>query len=142
MMNRDEARALIDKVGRMTKHYAQISVTATEEGTTRFSNSGINQNVTVSDVSVSLTLFDGKKEARCSTNVINGNGLEKLVRDTEAILPFVPDGEFEAFRYVQEPGGACAREYVPEPPGKHRTPSRRTFSGISPPNHCRRSVRI
>jgi predicted Zn-dependent protease len=103
MLSKDQAQSIIKNICSMTKHYAVVSVSASDEGTTRFANSEINQNVSVSNISVSLTLYDGKKEASGSANVITGDGLNKLVRDTEAMLPFVPEGEFGPFPFSKEP---------------------------------------
>jgi predicted Zn-dependent protease len=93
----------IKKITSETKHYAQVRIHENQQGTTRFANSEISQNVTITDTSVTLTLFDGKKEATASTNILTDEGLTGLVRDAETLLAHVPEGEFEAFPFSQEP---------------------------------------
>jgi predicted Zn-dependent protease len=97
MLTKENARAMVDKISAYTKHYALITITDTEENTTRFANSEINQHVSVSDTKLSLTLYDGKKEAACATNVLSDEGLSALTQTAEDMLPFVPEGAYEAF---------------------------------------------
>ena len=103
MLNRDEARAVIKKLESYTSHYTTVNITSGSQGTTRFANSEISQNITITDTTVSLTLYDGKKEATTSTNVLTDNGLKQLVKDAEAMLAYVPEGEYEAFKMSEEP---------------------------------------
>lgn len=103
MLNKQAAQNITEKLSAYTQHYATILITDNEQGTTRFANSEISQNVSISDATVSLTVYDGKKEATCTTNVLTDEGLRKLANDAEAILPFVPDGEFEAFPFSTDP---------------------------------------
>lgn len=102
MLNKDTARTIIDTLIAETKNHAVVYIDEDVQETTRFANSEINQNVSIADTTVRLTLFDGKKEATCATNVLTGDGLRKLVRDTEAMLPYIPEGEFGAFTVSQE----------------------------------------
>jgi len=103
MLNKDDARAIIKKLESFTKHYTVVNIASSNTGTTRFANSEISQNIAISDTTVSLTLYDGKKEATTSTNVLTNNGLEYLVRDAEAMLAHVPEGEYEAFKMNDQP---------------------------------------
>ncbi|MCL2604050.1 MAG: TldD/PmbA family protein [Defluviitaleaceae bacterium] len=103
MLDKNKAREIIQSVTAQTKNYAQVRVTASEQGTTRFANSEISQNVSVADVTVTLAVFDGKKEAIASTNVLTPEGLTQLAKDADALLRHVPDGEFEAFPLSTEP---------------------------------------
>jgi len=48
-------------------------------------------------------VYDGKREATCSTNDVSGEGIKALVQDAEALLEFVPEGEFEPFIMSQAP---------------------------------------
>jgi len=103
MLNKNAAQGIIEKLTSYTNHYATINISSGSQGTTRFANSEISQNVTISDNSVSLTVYDGKKEATASTNVITDDGLKQLAKDAEAMLAYVPEGEFEAFPMSTEP---------------------------------------
>ena len=109
MLNKETAAALVKKICSYTNYYATVVIESNEQGVTRFANSGINQNVSIADAIIKLTLHDGKKETTCSSNVMTDEGLKKLVRDAESILPFVPDGEYELFPVSDEPTGV--REY-------------------------------
>jgi len=117
MLNREQAKALIQKATSSTKYYATVSISTTEQGVTRFANSEISQNVTITDGAATITLYDGKKKVSCTTNALLDSGMEQLVRDAESMLQFVPEGEFEAFPFskedVQEPvsDGTLARAF-------------------------------
>ena len=103
MLNKSAAQAITQKLTSYVNHYATVNINDTSQGTTRFANSEISQNVTISDTTVSLTVYDGKKEATCATNVLTDEGLKQLAQDAEAMLAYVPEGEFEAFTMSQEP---------------------------------------
>jgi predicted Zn-dependent protease len=111
MTDKENARALIHKIGSQTKHYATVVLSEANRRTTRFANSEITQSIAASDATVTLTLHNGKKEATCTTNVLTDEGLRKLVQSAEDRLPFVPAGEHEAF--VMSAGEA--REAVASP---------------------------
>lgn len=103
MLDKNQAKTIIEKIQSYTRYDASVVILDDEQGVTRFANSEINQNVCIADTNISLTLYDGKKEATCSGNVGTDDGLRKLVQDAEAILPYVPDGEFEYFPASEEP---------------------------------------
>jgi len=105
MLNKQTAKAITEKLTSYVKHYATVNIMTTSNGTTRFANSEISQNITISDTNISLTVYDGKKEATCSTNVLTDEGLKQLANDAQAMLAFVPEGEFEIFPMSQEPVG-------------------------------------
>jgi len=102
MLNKERARAFVEKAVSSTKYYAVVSLSASEQGTTRFANSEISQNVTITDERMSLTLYDGKKQATCATNDLSDSGIAQLVQDAEIMLQFVPEGEFGAFPFSKE----------------------------------------
>jgi len=87
---------LIKKLTSYTKYYGVVNIRGEQQGVTRFANSEISQNINQSDISVSLTLHDGKKEAVCTTNVLDDDGLQQLARDTESLLEISPEGDFDA----------------------------------------------
>ena len=103
MLDRDAAKAIIEKISSETKYYATVVISETDSGITRFANSEITQNVSITDTSVEVTVYEGKREATCSTNDMSSEGLKALVQDAEALLTFVPEGEFEPFIMPQEP---------------------------------------
>ena len=94
-MDADFIAGLIKKLTSYTKYYGVVNIQGSRQGVTRFANSEISQNVNQSDLSVSLTLHDGKKEATCRTNVLDDDGLKQLARDTESLLALIPEGEFD-----------------------------------------------
>jgi len=95
-MDKQLAVDLVKKLTSYTKHYAVVNISGQSQGVTRFANSEISQNVNKSDLQISLTLHDGKKEATSSTNVLDNASLKKLVQDTETMLAVSPAGEFDA----------------------------------------------
>jgi len=103
MLNKNEAKAIIQKLKSYTKYYTVVNIASGTTGTTRFANSEISQNITITDTTVSVTLYDGKKEATTSTNVLTDDGLKQLVQDAEAMLAHVPPGEYEAFKMSSTP---------------------------------------
>jgi len=103
MLSRDAAKAIIKRVSAETEHYATVFILDSESGVTRFANSEITQNVSVADTSVSFTMFNGKKEATCSTNDVSTEGLKAVVKDAGALLEYVPEGDYEPFEMPHQP---------------------------------------
>ena len=110
MLNREEAKKIIDTVSDSTGYYATVFVRESDSGVTRFANSEITQNVSITNTSVSVTVYEGKKEATCSTNDVSSDGLKAIVKDAEALLAFVPEGNYEPFDMSQEP----VKESIPD----------------------------
>ena len=102
MLSRASVKALIEKVTASTKYHALVTISATQQGVTRFANSEISQNITITDGNASITLYDGKKQVTCTTNALLESGMEQLVRDAESMLAYVPEGEYGAFPFSQE----------------------------------------
>lgn len=102
MLNKQEAKALVQKLISSTKYQALIVITSTDEGVTRFANSEISQNITITEGRATVTLYDGKKQATCTTNALLESGMEQLVRDAESMLAHVPEGEYGAFPFSKE----------------------------------------
>jgi len=100
-MDRTKAVELIKKLTSYTQYYGVVNIKGNRQGVTRFANSEISQNVNQSDISISLTLHDGKKEATCSTNVLDDEGLKQLVQDTENLLAVTPQGKFDRFSWKE-----------------------------------------
>ncbi|MCL2360802.1 MAG: TldD/PmbA family protein [Defluviitaleaceae bacterium] len=103
MLNKQAAQGIIEKLTSYVNVYATVNISYGSNGTTRFANSEITQNTTINDTSVSLTVYEGKKEATCTTNVLTEAGLKQLAKDAQAMLQVVPEGEFEAFPMSKEP---------------------------------------
>ncbi|MCL2287012.1 MAG: TldD/PmbA family protein [Firmicutes bacterium] len=102
MLNKEQAKILMDKAFSATKYYGTAVLSASEQGTTRFANSEISQNVTITDGRLSFTVYDGKKQATCATNDLSDSGILQLVKDAEEMLQLVPEGEFGAFPFSKE----------------------------------------
>ena len=92
----------MEKAFSATKYYGTAVLSASEQGTTRFANSEISQNVTITDGRLSFTVYNGKKQATCATNDLSGSGILQLVKDAEEMLQLVPEGEFGAFPFSKE----------------------------------------
>jgi len=74
------ARSICRKVMQIAgKRKAEVILSAEETGLTRFANNAIHQNVTQSDVSVSIRAVLGKKTARTNTNRLDRGSLEEAV---------------------------------------------------------------
>jgi len=93
-------KQIIDKLLSISKFKTVVNIANNGERLTRFANSEIHQNVEIDDAIISLSLWDGKKSATSSTNAYDDAALEKLMTETEAMLSFAPEGEYE---YVATP---------------------------------------
>lgn len=102
ILSKAQAKALIEKTTAATTFYAVVVLNGSEQGTTRFANSEINQNVTIADTRLSLTLYDGKKQSTCITNDLSEEGILNLVKEGETLLAYVPEGAFGAFPFSQQ----------------------------------------
>jgi len=99
MLNRADAKILVQKAVSATKYYAVAILNVTKQGTTRFANSEISQNITITDSRLSLCIYDGKKQVTCATNDMSDAGLTALAKNAEEMLAFVPEGEYDAFPF-------------------------------------------
>ena len=120
MFSKQDAKNIVDKVFAKTSYYATIVIDGNEKNTTRFANSEINQNVSITDTNLTLTLHDGKKSARCTGNVLTDEGISALLSSAEDMLKIVPDGEYPAFEFSIEqtaenmPSGKLFEEFAIE----------------------------
>lgn len=94
MLNKKEVYALIDKVLSYCNYYTMVTVSSQEEGLTRFANSEIHQNVFKADNSVEIVVYDGKKQSKISTNILDDDSLRQMVEAAEENLKYLPEGEF------------------------------------------------
>ena len=103
MYNKKQCKEILLKAIDSTRCRVNAALHGSEQKTTRFANSEISQNVSISDMDLTVTVFEGRKSASCSTNVLTDEGIKELVRDAEELLKYVPEGEFEAFEFSKEP---------------------------------------
>ena len=99
MLSKDSAKQLVDKVVSQTKFQSSVTLFHTEKNTTRFANSEISQNVSVSDAVLTLRIYEGKKMSESVTNVLTERGIKALVENAKNMLKVVPEGEFSAFPF-------------------------------------------
>lgn len=117
MLNKKEAYDLIDKVLSYCSHYTMVTVNSQEEGLTRFANSEIHQNVFKAENSVEIIVYEGKKQSKISTNILDDESLREMVRTAEENLRYMPEGEFE-MPVVASPLEIACEEYDEELEGK------------------------
>ncbi|MCL2664440.1 MAG: TldD/PmbA family protein [Defluviitaleaceae bacterium] len=95
MINKNRAGDIIKKLLSFVPYEADVNIDGGENSVTRFAGSEISQNISTEDAVVTLTVYDGLKQASCSTNVTSGDGLKKISDDVSAMLASSSDGEFE-----------------------------------------------
>src|SRR5262249_62019672 len=80
MYNRDEIKALTDKVLNMTKADAvEVSFDGGERSATRWANSSITVNLVQYDQQLSLTVRHGQKQGNASTREFDDESLKAMV---------------------------------------------------------------
>jgi len=99
MLSKEAVKQVFEKTKSMVSHYATFRFYGTDNSTTRFANSEINQNIAIKSSTLVITVYDGKKSASCSTNVLSDDGIKQMVESAEELLKYVPDGEFPAFPF-------------------------------------------
>ncbi|MCK4260180.1 MAG: TldD/PmbA family protein [Halanaerobiales bacterium] len=96
MLSKNLSYDIIDFVIKEAEGYdTQVIVFSSEEGLTRFANSEIHQNVFQDETTVSITIFDGKKQSKIKTSLYNEDGLRETVKDALTNLEFLLEGELE-----------------------------------------------
>lgn len=92
MMTRAEARALIGRTVKLSRADAiQVSVVAGDERNIRFADNRITTSGSASDVSVRIQSAFGKRHAVSTTNDVSDAGLERAVRQSEALARLAPE---------------------------------------------------
>jgi predicted Zn-dependent protease len=92
VMTRDDARALIDRVVRMSKaDEVQVSIRGGHQTNVRFADNRISTSGGVSDFSIGVYSAFGAKHAMANTNDMSDSGLERAVRQSEALARLAPD---------------------------------------------------
>ncbi len=72
---------------------AHVLVTASNNGLTRFANSEIHQNVQTSSLSATITINQGTKSSKISTDICTENGLREAVKEAIHNLNYLPEGQ-------------------------------------------------
>jgi predicted Zn-dependent protease len=92
VMTRDDARALVERVLKMSKAgEIQVNLAGGHQTNVRFADNRISTSGGVSDLSVSVYSAFGPKHAVASTNDVSDAGLERAVRQSEALARLAPD---------------------------------------------------
>jgi predicted Zn-dependent protease len=92
IMKRDDARALIERVVKMSKaDEIGVSVNGGHETNVRFAANRISTAGGVDNLSVDVYSAFGRKHAVSSTNELTDAGLERAVRQSEALARLAPD---------------------------------------------------
>jgi len=107
MLNREQAKTLIQQATSATKYYAVAVLNLTKKGTTRFAASQISQNVVIDEGDITLTIYDGKKQVSCTTNDLTPAGATQLAKEAESMIEFVLEAEFGAFPFSTEKVTEC-----------------------------------
>lgn len=80
LLTRDEARALADRVLRMsTADQTRVTISSTWNGNTRFADASISTSGGITDTSVTVTATVGRRRASASTNVLDDASLKRTV---------------------------------------------------------------
>jgi predicted Zn-dependent protease len=91
-MTRDDARALIERVVKMSKaDEVQVNVNGGHQTNVRFADNRISTSGGVSDLSIGVYSAFGPKHAVALTNDVSDAGLEGAVRRSEALARLAPD---------------------------------------------------
>ena len=91
-MNRDQARALIESAVRLSKaDEIQVNVSAGDEKNVRFADNRITTSGLATDVSMRVFSAFGRKQASATSNDTSAEGIEQLVRRSEALARLAPE---------------------------------------------------
>ena len=92
MLSRDQARALIERIVRLSRaDEIQVNLNDGDEKNIRFADNRITTSGSASDLSVRVSSAFGKRAAVTSTNDISDEGLERAVRQSEALARLAPE---------------------------------------------------
>lgn len=92
MLTRDQAKALLDRILRLSKaDEVQVTLNDGDEKNIRFADNRITTSGSASDLSVRISSAFGKRSAVTSTNDITDAGLERAVRQSEALARLAPE---------------------------------------------------
>ncbi|MFN2564141.1 MAG: TldD/PmbA family protein [Gemmatimonadaceae bacterium] len=92
VMTRDDARALVERVVKMSKaDDVQVNVSGGHQTNVRFADNRVSTSGGVSDLTIGVYSAFGPKHAVASTNDVSDAGLERAVRQSEALARLAPD---------------------------------------------------
>jgi predicted Zn-dependent protease len=92
VMTRDDARALIERVVKLSKaDEIQVDVSSGHQTNVRFADNRITTSGGVHDLTIGVYSAFGPKHAVASTNDVSDAGLERAVRQSEALARLAPD---------------------------------------------------
>jgi predicted Zn-dependent protease len=92
IMTRDDARALVERLVKLSKaDEIQVNLAGGHQTNVRFADNRISTSGGVSDLSISVYSAFGPKHAVASTNDASDAGLERAVRQSEALALLAPD---------------------------------------------------
>ena len=92
IMTRDDARALVERVVKMSKaDDVQVNINGGHQTNVRFADNRISTSGGVNDLSIAVYSALGRKHAVASTNDVSSEGLERAVRQSEALARLAPD---------------------------------------------------
>ena len=91
-MNRDEARALIERAVKLSKaDEIQVTVSSGDEKNVRFADNRITTSGSSNDTSLRVYSAFGKKHAVATSNDMSPEGVERVVRQSEALARLAPE---------------------------------------------------
>jgi predicted Zn-dependent protease len=92
VMTRDDARALVERVVKMSKaDEVQVNISEGHQTNVRFADNRISTSGGVSDLSIGVYSAFGPKHAVASTNDVSDAGLQRAVRQSETLARLAPD---------------------------------------------------
>ena len=92
MLTRDQAKALVDRILRLSRaDEIQVNLSDGDEKNIRFADNRITTSGAASDLSVRVSSAFGRRAAVTSTNDVTDEGLERAVRQSEALARLAPE---------------------------------------------------
>jgi predicted Zn-dependent protease len=92
MLSRDQAQALIQKIVRLSRaDDIHVTLGDSVENNIRFADNRITTSGSASDLAVRISSAFGRRSAVTSTNDVSDEGLERAVRQSEALARLAPE---------------------------------------------------
>jgi predicted Zn-dependent protease len=92
MLSREQARALIERIVKLSKaDEMQVTLSDSDENNIRLADNRITTSGNARDLSVRVYSAFGKKHAVTTTNDLSTEGLERAVRQSEALARLAPE---------------------------------------------------
>ena len=87
-MTRDEARALIERAVKLsTADEIQVNLSSGDEKNVRFADNRITTSGSATDTTLRVYSAFGRKHAVATSNDVSAEGIERVVRQSEALAP-------------------------------------------------------